>query len=68
MLRELAAERSLALRLFFASRHAATAIAQREFWLEFSWVDQEYRVALRRLVKFCAEHRDGRKTILPTSR
>ena len=48
-----------ALRLFIASRRAATPIAQREFWLEFAWVDQEYRVAVRRLAQFCLEHPDG---------
>jgi hypothetical protein len=56
---ELGAQRNVALRMFVASRHAATAVAQREFWLEFSWADQEYRVAVRRLAKFCLEHRDG---------
>ena len=56
---ELAMERSTALRLLIASRHAATAMAQREFWLEFSWADQEYRVAVQRLAAFCLEHRDG---------
>jgi hypothetical protein len=44
---ELGALRNAALRIFVASRHAATVIAQREFWLEFSWADQEYRVAVR---------------------
>lgn len=56
---ELAAERNAALRLLLASRQAATPLAQREFWLEFSWTDQEYRVAVRRLAQFCLEHRDG---------
>jgi hypothetical protein len=56
---ELGAQRTAALRLFVASRHAATAVAQREFWLEFSWADQEYRVAVRRLAQFCLEHRNG---------
>ena len=51
--------RNAALRLFLASRHATTAIAQREFWLEFSWLDQEYRAAVRRLTQFCIEHRDS---------
>jgi hypothetical protein len=50
--------RNAALRLFLASRHATTAIAQREFWLEFSWLDQEYRAAVRRLTEFCLQHRD----------
>ena len=53
---ELGTHRSAALRLFIASRGATTEIAQREFWLEFSWIDQEYRAAVRRLAEFCAEH------------
>lgn len=56
---ELGTHRSASLRLFLASRCAATQVAQHEFWLEFSWVDQEYRAAVRRLAEFCAEHRDG---------
>jgi hypothetical protein len=60
---ELGALRGAALRLFLASRHAATAIAQREFWFEFAWVDQEYRVAVRRLAQFCVEHRDGSRAL-----
>jgi len=52
---ELGTHRSEALRLFLASRNATTLMAQREFWLEFSWVDQEYRAAVRRLAEFCAE-------------
>jgi len=55
---ELGGHRSEALRLFVASRNATTEIAQREFWLEFSWIDQEYRAAVRRLADFCAAH-DG---------
>ena len=55
---ELANDRNTALRLFLASRNTTTAMAQREFWLEFSWIDQEYRVAVRRLAEFCREHRE----------
>jgi hypothetical protein len=51
--------RNAALRIFVTSRHAATVAAQREFWLEFAWADQEYRAAVRRLAQFCLEHRDG---------
>lgn len=51
--------RSAALRLLAVSRHAATVLAQREFWLEFVCADQEYRVAVRRLAQFCHEHREG---------
>ena len=56
---ELGTHRSAALRLFLASRSATTQLAQHEFWLEFAWADQEYRVAVRRLAEFCAEHARG---------
>jgi hypothetical protein len=56
---ELASHRNTALRMFLASRNTTTAMAQREFWLEFAWVDQEYRIAVRRLAQFCTEHRDN---------
>jgi len=52
---KLAAQRNEALRLFIASRHATTPPAQREFWLEFSWLDQEYRAAVHQLAEFCRE-------------
>jgi hypothetical protein len=48
--------------MFLASRNTTTAIAQREFWLEFAWVDQEYRIAVRRLAQFCTEHRENTST------
>ncbi len=51
--------RNVALRIFVASRHAATGIAQREYWLEFAWADQEYRAAVHRLAQFCLEHPPG---------
>jgi hypothetical protein len=51
--------RSVALRMVAASRRSTTLIAQRDFWLEFSWLDQEYRDAVRRLARFCLEHTDG---------
>ena len=51
--------RNAALRIFLASRHSTTRIAQHEFWLEFSWLDQEYRAAVRRLAQFCRLHQDG---------
>lgn len=54
----LGAPRNAALRRFVASRHATTPTAQREFWLDFSWLDQEYRAAVRRLAVFCREHKD----------
>jgi len=54
---ELGAQRSGALSRFLISRHATTVVAQREFWLEFSWVDREYRAAVRRVLEFCRVHR-----------
>ncbi|HTY51386.1 MAG TPA: hypothetical protein VMB48_17005 [Steroidobacteraceae bacterium] len=55
-LRERAEARNTALRMFAASRRAATPEAQREFWLEFSLLDQEYRLSVHRLAQFCARH------------
>jgi hypothetical protein len=55
---ELGAHRSVALRMLLASRNATTHAAQREFWLEFAWIDQEYRVAVRHLVQFCSDHQE----------
>jgi hypothetical protein len=60
----LCTERNAALRMFVASRRAATTMAQREFWLEFACADQEYRVAVRRLAQFCLEHRAGSRRAL----
>jgi hypothetical protein len=54
--RELAADRNAALRIFVASRNTTTPMAQREFWLEFSWIDQEYRAEVRKLAQFCRQH------------
>jgi hypothetical protein len=59
LVREPCADRNVALRIFTASRFGAIASAQREFWLEFSWLDQEYRVAVRRLAQFCTQHRNA---------
>jgi DNA-binding transcriptional regulator WhiA len=56
VVRDLAAHRNAALRIFVASRSTTTPVAQREFWLEFSWVDQEYRAAMRKLAQFCRHH------------
>jgi hypothetical protein len=58
-MQELAAHRSAALRMFITSRNTTTPIAQREFWLEFSWIDQEYRAAVRKLAQFCSRYRDS---------
>ena len=63
----LGGERNAALRMFVASRHSTTPIAQHEFWLEFSWLDQEYRAAVRRLAQFCMEHRYGSPRNLRTA-
>ncbi|HUA24739.1 MAG TPA: hypothetical protein VMA54_11520 [Steroidobacteraceae bacterium] len=52
---KLAAQRNEALRLFIVSRDATTPAAQREFWLEFSWIDQEYRAAVHQLAEFCRQ-------------
>jgi hypothetical protein len=54
---ELAQGRNMALRIVTTSRFVAVASAQRELWLEFAWLDQEYRYAVRRLAQFCSEHR-----------
>ena len=55
--RALGPTRNAALRMFVASRHSTTPVTQHEFWLEFSWLDQEYRAAVHRLAQFCFEHR-----------
>jgi len=55
--RDMATDRNAALRIFVASRNSTTLVAQREFWLEFSWADQEYRAAVRKLAQFCQLHR-----------
>jgi hypothetical protein len=56
VMQELVDHRNTALRLFMASRYSTTPEAQREFWLEFSWIDQEYRAVVRRLAQFCVSH------------
>jgi hypothetical protein len=55
---ELGTRRNVALRMLLASRQATTGLAQREFWREFSRLDQQYRAAVRRLAQFCLQHRD----------
>ena len=57
-MQDLATHRNAALRMFITSRNTTTVVAQREFWLEFSWVDQEYRAAVRKLAQFCLRYRD----------
>ena len=58
-MQELADHRGAALRIFITSRNATTLVAQREFWLEFSWIDQEYRAAVVKLAQFCARYGDS---------
>lgn len=53
--RRLAAERDAALRRFMAARISTTRSAQVEFWLEFVWLNQEYRYAVHHLASFCAD-------------
>jgi hypothetical protein len=54
--REFADDRNTALRVLRATRHVAVHSAQQEHWLEFSWLDQEYRFAVRKLANFCSRH------------
>jgi hypothetical protein len=61
---QLRLQRADALRLVQASRHAATAQAQREFWLEFVWAHQEYRAAVSRLARFCLQYEGGSRRAL----
>ncbi len=63
-MQELAAHRSAAFRMLVTSRSTTTPDAQREFWLEFSWIDEEYRAAVRKLALFCAQYRQGPRSAL----
>jgi len=56
---ELEARRNSVLHVFFASRTVTTPPAQRELWLEFSCVDQDYRIAVSELARLCQVHRQG---------
>lgn len=40
--------------MFVAARATVTPTAQFEFWLEYQWLDQEYRHAVLRLRAYCA--------------
>jgi hypothetical protein len=51
-----AEERRVAVRMLLASRRAATHSAQREYWLEFAVIHEEYRAAMRALAEFCEKH------------
>jgi len=59
--RELAHKRNAALHVLRASRNVAAPDAQERYWLEFSWRDQNYRLAVRKLAQFCA----GRAVLVP---
>ena len=54
--RELANIRNAALRALGAGRNAAARGAQQDYWLEFSSLDREYRLAVCKLAEFCARH------------
>ena len=56
-MQELADHRGADLRIFITSRNTTTPVAQREFWLEFAWIDQEYRAAVVKLAQFCTRYR-----------
>jgi hypothetical protein len=62
-IRRVGALRRTALRILLASRRVTTALAQREFWLEFFRLDQEYRAAVRRLAQFCTAHAQPRDDV-----
>lgn len=55
-LRKSAEERNSVFRHLLVSRRVLTDSAQRDLWLEFSWVDQEYRFCVMQLSNFCAKH------------
>jgi hypothetical protein len=59
VMRKRAAARNAALRILALSRGATTESAQREYWLEFSWLDQEYRDAVVELARFCLSNAWG---------
>jgi hypothetical protein len=60
--RDLGAQRAVVLRIFALSRNVTRPEAQLEHWREFIWVDQEYRIAVQRLARFCAFHRQSSDT------
>jgi hypothetical protein len=63
--KRLAGERDTALRIFMAARISTTRNAQQEYWLEFVWLNQEYRFAVNQLASFCTtvdeQHRRPRR-------
>ena len=55
-LHKIADERNAILKMLLDSPGVLTAGAQHELWLEFSWLDQEYRFCVAQLVAFCEKH------------
>lgn len=54
--RRAAQDREGVLRMLLNAREVLADEAQRELWLEFSCVDQEYRCAVARLAQFVEDH------------
>ena len=54
--RQAAEERNKVLRVLMNGHSALTQDAQHELWMEFSWVDQEYRFTVMQLAAFCERH------------
>jgi hypothetical protein len=49
-------ESATGLPIFFrVACHSAHCVAQ-EYWLQFSALDREYRLAVRKLAEFCVRH------------
>jgi hypothetical protein len=57
--RDLGAQRSAVLRIFVLSRNVTTPETQLDYWHEFTWLDQEYRIAVQRLARFCQAQQQG---------
>jgi hypothetical protein len=51
----LAADRSLSIRVLSAARSTTMPSAQSDFWLEYLWIEHEYRCAVKRLAQYCLE-------------
>lgn len=49
-------EREKILRVLLNAREALAPQARHELWLEFSWMDQEYRFHVLQLTCFCERH------------
>lgn len=61
-MRHAAEERSTVLRILLANRNVITQSAQRELWLEFACMDQEYRYAVMQLAAYCEKHACNKST------